>query len=372
MHPISGKQPLGAILKPEHTSKPVNGANNLTAFAGSSTDELSRSTEHACSPSSAAPEAKKPKPPDACHVDAQALTAAATAEKDVPMVELAAAGEESCSEVAVSQADKPTAREGEREDSAAGIAAVGDAVATGETGEANAASAVAGVTLGGDQAASIDENAVLRSLVDAALPKAPPGTLQQQADSIMMLLRADWNQKGSLDEVQGRVRSTLQFFDHLTNKAMMLNSLKGTLFQALIAQLAREQQRRCIEQEQRRKQEELARARAEAEAAGEEFQPPEADLNAERQLLRSGDAGISAPHKAILEKLSSDETAQMSQEAEVLRKLVRIKVEDDNDLAAARRALAEAGHFFLLLRSEAAGRTLSAEELLKLCEVGDA
>ena len=54
--------------------------------------------------------------------------------------------------------------------------------------------------------------------------------------------------------------------------------------------------------------------------------------------------------------------------AAALRGLVRIKVEDDQDIATARRAVAECGYFPLALAAEAELRGLSEAELLAVVE----
>jgi hypothetical protein len=47
-----------------------------------------------------------------------------------------------------------------------------------------------------------------------------------------------------------------------------------------------------------------------------------------------------------------------------LRKLLRVKVEDDQDLVTAQQALSEAGYFLLLVESEAAAKGKTADALL--------
>ena len=109
-------------------------------------------------------------------------------------------------------------------------------------GEAEAAG-VAGEGAEGGEDVSKVALPKLDDLLKAALPEGPPGSLQQQADSILMLLRAEWKSKTAADDVQRAVHSTLHFFDLLARKAAALSSLQGTLFQALTAHLALEQQR---------------------------------------------------------------------------------------------------------------------------------
>ena len=54
-------------------------------------------------------------------------------------------------------------------------------------------------------------------------------------------------------------------------------------------------------------------------------------------MLRSGGGGLSGPQKAVLERLSAAEVTFLAEAADALRKLLRIKVEDDADLVTARR-----------------------------------
>jgi hypothetical protein len=62
---------------------------------------------------------------------------------------------------------------------------------------------------------------------------------------------------------------------------------------------------------------------------------------------------------------------RMCQSASELRCLIRIKVEDDQDLVTARRAMAECGYFLIGLRSEAPTRSLTVMELLGKLENGE-
>ena len=54
-----------------------------------------------------------------------------------------------------------------------------------------------------------------------------------------------------------------------------------------------------------------------------------------------------------------------------LRGLLRIKIEDDQDLKTAEQALAECGYFLLLLAEEAPRRQLTEQELLKKLDLGE-
>ena len=61
----------------------------------------------------------------------------------------------------------------------------------------------------------------------------------------------------------------------------------------------------------------------------------------------------------------------MAEAAAELRGLLRIKVEDDQDLLTAKRAMAECGYFLLAVRSEAMVRSLTPIGLLRKLELGE-
>ena len=90
-------------------------------------------------------------------------------------------------------------------------------------------------------------------------------------------------------------------------------------------------------------------------------------------MLRSpeGERGNGAL-PSVLAGLATTTVAELTAGAAALRKLVRIKVEDDQDIVTARRAVAEAGYFLVALKEEAPRRGLSEAELLQRLELGEA
>ena len=74
---------------------------------------------------------------------------------------------------------------------------------------------------------------------------------------------------------------------------------------------------------------------------------------------------------ACLAPLSRYEVESLGVGGAELRALLRIKVEDDADLATARQALGECGAFLEQLRREAPERGLSEAELLRKLDLGE-
>jgi len=146
-----------------------------------------------------------------------------------------------------------------------------------------------------------------------------------------------------------RVHLTLDFIAMLGERAKQLGVLQGTLFQALMKHHAQ-----------------LKRAGGGGKGDG-------VDLASIRLMQRSRD-GLRMPHAAddgVL-GLSEEETARYAGSAAELRSLLRVKVEDDQDIVTAQRALAECGYFFLALKEAAAERSVSETELLRTCQSGKA
>ena len=201
----------------------------------------------------------------------------------------------------------------------------------------------------------------LEELLNTALPKGVSGSLQQQADASMMLLRANWKEPYAAASAQRRVHEALHTIALVASTADALGVLKGTLFQALMAvhQQALQKQR---EAEERR----LALLEAEAGA-----DPSVVAEEATRATLRSSE-GERPALPPCLQTLQPYEVERLGAGGAELRALLRIKVEDDADLQTARQALAECGFFLLLLRAEAPKRSLTEAELLKKCDLGEA
>ena len=191
----------------------------------------------------------------------------------------------------------------------------------------------------------------------------------------MMLLRADWKSPDAAEAVTIRCASALHFIAVLISRAAALGSLQGPIFQGLMA-------RHAAVLQQKRDAEEAARAAAEA-AALEDGAPadaealPSADADVARGALRSRDGGGGgggigdAPLPAALQSLSLEEVDAMSHAGAELRALVRIKVEDDQDLKTARQAIAECAAFLRLLREEAPKRGMTEAALLHKLELGE-
>ena len=83
-----------------------------------------------------------------------------------------------------------------------------------------------------------------------------------------------------------------------------------------------------------------------------------------RQTLSSADRARDEP-SPLLAQLGPDTTRAMADAADDLRKLLRVKVADDQDLKTAQQALAESAYFFVALQQEADGLGVSADEQLK-------
>ena len=236
------------------------------------------------------------------------------------------------------------------------------------SGDGDATSAPLAAT---NAAAALAAPPPLADILSIILPKGGVGSLQQQADACMMLLRVDWKGVDAVDAVQGRCHHVLHFMDVLTARAKALGTLKGTLFQALLARHNAEVQRKRI----------LEEAMLEAAAASPTGAADGGDGEAaSRATLDRGDTdGTSAsaassepePLPAVLQPLSIAEVEALGSAGAELRGLLRIKVEDDQDLKTAQQALAECAAFLLLLRDEAPKRGLSHAELLKKCDLGE-
>ena len=75
-------------------------------------------------------------------------------------------------------------------------------------------------------------------------------------------------------------------------------------------------------------------------------------------LLATADGSSSATAASLGLDMSDDEWQEQARGADLLRKLVRIKVQDDNDLKAAHGALISCSDFFSNLRVYGARRRL--------------
>jgi hypothetical protein len=206
-----------------------------------------------------------------------------------------------------------------------------------------------------------------------------------------MLLRCDWDADEPVALALRRVHLTLDFIAALGARAKQLSVLQGTLFQAPtphtpLAPIPSSSPRppRCSARPQRvrRPAERLpptrqalmahhASLKQSGRGAEGEGDAP-VNLASIRLMQRSRD-GLRAPatDDGVL-GLSESESAQYAVAAAELRSLLRVKVEDGQDLVTAQRALAECGYFFVALKEAATERKVSETGLLRTCQSGKA
>ena len=96
-----------------------------------------------------------------------------------------------------------------------------------------------------------------------------------------------------------------------------------------------------------------------------------AELEAAQAAVDSAPSAAAAPLAPCLQALPPAEVVSLGAAGAELRGLLRIKVEDDQDLLTAQRALAECAHFLLLARAEAPKRELTEAELLRKLDLGE-
>ena len=143
-------------------------------------------------------------------------------------------------------------------------------------------------------------------------------TMQGQWVEVECLLRVQLRTPEALAEARARVRASLDFDAVLGARAASSGVLKGAVFQALLAY-----------------------------ADGSE-------------ASTAGSVGATG--------LSDEEWAELAQGSDALRKLVRIKVQDDNDLKAANSALASCAEFFDNLHTYSTRRKKAETDVLTLLE----
>ena len=141
--------------------------------------------------------------------------------------------------------------------------------------------------------------------------------MQGQWVEVECLLRVQLHTLEALEEGRKRVSESLAFDNSLGQRAAALGVLKGTIFQAL-----------------------LARADGSAEAT-------------------AASVGV---------EMEATEWEAQAAGADALRKLVRIKVQDDNDLKAANGALSSCAEFFANLSTYASRNSLKETEVLEKLE----
>ena len=251
---------------------------------------------------------------------------------------------------------------------AAGAAADGaadDAAASG------AAADVAAVVIDEEaqkaQKVADEERPPLATLLSDAMPTAPTGSLLEQS-AATMLLRCDWKCEGAAASATARVGAALHLISMLARIASALGTLQGTLFQGLVAHHAKlDAQRREKEEEAQRKLAEQARVDSAGADGGAPPAGPPPMIGDQRMRLmnRSADGKRqTAGESGLLPRLGSDRSLMLAEAVTDLRKLLRVKVEDDQDLVTAQQALSEAGYFLLLVESEAATKGKTADALL--------
>ena len=160
----------------------------------------------------------------------------------------------------------------------------------------------------------------------------------------LTLTRCDWNEPGVVARTLERLRRALGFVDELARRAAALGALQGAVLQALLAWLAKEQQRL----EEARRLAEPQEAGAEGHADPAEVAPSEVV----RQTLSSADGTRDEPSPLLAER--GDEVTRAMADAA-----------DDQDLKTAQQALAESAYFFVALQREADDLGVSADEQLK-------
>ncbi len=197
----------------------------------------------------------------------------------------------------------------------------------------------------------------LAELLAAAMPTPPALTIQQQSDSALMLLRCDWKEAGVVSLTTERLRRALAFLAELQRRAVELGVTReqggqGAILQALL-----------VWKEQLRLEEARRLEQAKEGAADEGAEPP-AGVDAARQTLNSSDGKRDEP-SPLLTQLGPSATHRMADDADDMRKLLRVKVADDQDIKTAQQALAESAYFFVALQQEADGLGVGADEQLK-------
>ena len=183
----------------------------------------------------------------------------------------------------------------------------------------------------------------------------------------------------------GRVHGALDFIARLAYRAKELGQLQGTIFQVpkLPAPVplrpspprhngcARPSTFECAATSQALTARNAAIELQRQEQDGVSAENPAAEPALRTQRSRQGMRVPPEDGGGIL-GMDKAETEHLAAAAAALCKLLRVKVEDDQDIVTAQQALAECGHFFVKLQAEAAERGVSETELLRKCELGEA
>lgn len=142
-------------------------------------------------------------------------------------------------------------------------------------------------------------------------------TMQGQWVEVECLLRVQLRTQEALSEARARVRASLDFDTTLAEHASSSGVLKGAIFQALLA---------------------------------------------------SADGNEASTSSSVGVDMSDEAWAELARGSDALRKLVRIKVQDDNDLKAANHALASCADFFDNLQTYATRKAKAETEVLTMLE----
>lgn len=178
-----------------------------------------------------------------------------------------------------------------------------------------------------DESSCLAEASGCSATADSAGSAELLQTMSQQFVEVECLLRVKLGDADSLRGARKQVAAALAFDESLSALAKQHSKLKGAIFQQLLA---------------------------DARQAG---------------ITNSGGVDLSAREGEdeawVALGLSQTEWRVLQAQADAVRKLVRIKLADDNDLAAAQCALASCRDFFTTLESVAASRKIAEFELLK-------
>ena len=148
------------------------------------------------------------------------------------------------------------------------------------------------------------------------LPKEVFADLQARQLEVEMLLRLSLSSGEELDAAANRVTEALQFDEELAELAASRGILKGKLFQALVEALRKQREAEAL----------IAAVVAPDDSEGETPRP----LDLQQGVPLTGNDEFN---------FTRDEWAELVRRADDLRQLIKIKVQDDNDLRTAHSGL---------------------------------
>lgn len=170
------------------------------------------------------------------------------------------------------------------------------------------------------------ERTALRGLSDSECELDIAG-LQRRFMEMEGLLRIPFNKDGDVDRARTFVSRSQVFLTKLAELSQQMGLLQGTIFQDLLARLSR------------------------------------ANDGSQNMDLRSSRLSMREP----LDEVPPDQANKLMTQANELLNLVRIKIEDDNDLKLVRQALRESALFFKDLRTY--NRYHSSTQGKRVCEL---